>query len=271
MDIILEQYAERLRRKREPRTQQNFRYAATKLEQGLAAKGLTASTADFAAYEDYFDGLELAATSKRMHLSYIKAALSYAVQRGLLRQNPIIDLDVEKPRGGPKRIIPNDCLRVIKSRVFCDFDWILFHLLTYTGMRRNEIRTLLWDAVMLEDDTIHVVGKGNKFRIIPIHPALGEILAEADRESGRPVLPARGRYPAEQTLHDSVKRLSLIYTPHDYRRTVTTSLSRNAVDKRIIDQIMGWEPESIRARYYDHVATLEMRQAILKLYADDPI
>lgn len=272
MDIILEQYAERLRRKRRaPRTLQNFKHAATKLDAWLEAQGLSTATADFAAFEDYFDALDLAPTSKQTHLSYIKAAVSYGVQRGLLRENPIIDLDLERPQGGPKRIIPTNCLREIKARIICDFDWRLFHLLTYTGMRRNEIRSLLWDNVLLEDDTIHVVGKGSKFRLVPIHPALGEILAEGDPEPGRPVLPARGRIPAEQTLHDGVKRLSKVFTPHDYRRTVTTNLRRNGVATSVIDQIMGWAPESVRGRYYDHVAPLEMRQAILKLYADDPI
>lgn len=270
MDVIFEQYAERLRRKnRAPRTRVNFQQAAGRLDQWLRAQGIAATAADFTALEEYFDGLELAPSSKRTHLAMIRAAYSYALKRGTIRLDPTVDVEIEREPDSEPRIIPNECLRTIKERAVLDLDWLLFHFLTYTGMRRAEIQKLQWEDVLIPDSTLRVVGKGGKLRLVPIHPALGEILAEGVGEG--PVLPSRGKHIAEDTMHQAVKRLSPTFTPHDYRRTVATSLARNGVEERVIDRIMGWAPRSVRGRYYVNVAGEELQRAILKLYADDPI
>lgn len=45
-------------------------------------------------------------------------------------------------------------------------------LLAYTGARANEVRLLRWMDVDLHERTMMVRGKGDKFRVIDIHPAL---------------------------------------------------------------------------------------------------
>lgn len=45
-------------------------------------------------------------------------------------------------------------------------------LLAYTGARVNEVRLLRWMDVDLHERTMMVRGKGDKFRVIDIHPAL---------------------------------------------------------------------------------------------------
>jgi integrase len=170
-------------------------------------------------------------------------------------------------------------MREIKARVVMTRDWIWFHLLAYTGMRRSEIRGLKWDdgdpaasVLRLETQTIRVIGKGRKPRLVPVHPALGEVLVHHRAEPGRYVVPSDGKNGvAMETIIDMSRRLHPTYTPHDYRRTVATSLRRNGVDSGVIDRIMGWAPSSIFRRYYDNVADAELHRAILKLYADDPV
>ena len=279
MDLVFEQYLEKLRRKgKSPHTIRSFTYAARRLQAWLDSEGLNAETATFTALEDYFDGLDLAPSSVGTDLRYIQAAYNYAIRRGTIRHNPV--LDVEPPAVPQKepRIIPAWCLKTIKGRIGLTKDWLFFHLLAYTGMRRNEVRFLKWDdglddgsVVRLEQGTILVRGKGGKLRYVPIHPALGEVLAEETPQPGRPVIPSAGQGIALSTVQDIVKRLSPVYTPHDYRRTVATSLRRNGVDSGVIDRIMGWAPATIFRRYYDNVADGELQRAILKLYADDPV
>lgn len=284
MDLIFEQYTERLKRKRKsPHTIYNFGIAAKKLDAWLVANNVSAEAATFTMLEDYFDGLPLAASSKATQLRYIRAAYNYAIQRGLIRQNPALDIEIELGPDKEPRIIPGWCLRAIKDRALYEHEWLLYHLLTYTGMRRNEVRNLTWQngrddtsAVKLEEQTIRVIGKGGKLRLVPIHPALGEALAEAQKGKlyvpGGAVVTARAGKPvAEDTMQSMTKRLSTLYTPHDYRRTVATSLARNGVEDRIIDKIMGWAPPTVRGRYYVNVANEELQRAILKLYTDDPV
>lgn len=49
---------------------------------------------------------------------------------------------------------------------------IVTFMLVYTGARQNELRWLLWKDVDMQARTITVRGKGDKFRVIDIHPAL---------------------------------------------------------------------------------------------------
>lgn len=278
--LLFEQYEERLRRKnKSPHTLRAFKHAAKNLDEWLSTEGMTAETATMVALEDYFDSLSCSASSKGTYLRYIQAAYNYGVKRGTIRTNPALDVTAPDPLPHEPRTIPNDVLRSIKEEIILERDWIFFHLLAYTGMRRAEIRGLKWDdgdslasVLRLEQQTIRVVGKGRKPRLVPIHPALQEVLAEHRRSEGAFVVPSDGKHGvAMDTITEMSRRLSDTYTPHDYRRTVATSLRRNAVDSGVIDRIMGWAPATIFRRYYDNIADQELHRAILALYRDDPV
>lgn len=280
MSVIFDQYSERLRRKRKsPHTLSAFATASTRLDRWLSGQGLTAEEASFVQLEDYFDSLasELKPSSAETHLKQIRAAYNYAILRGTIRSNPVIDLEIAKGPDTEPTIISNECLRTIRDRIMFERDWIFFHLLAYTGMRRHEIVGLRWEeegddhsVVRLEEQTIRVIGKGRKLRLVPIHPALGEVLV-ACRPRGRFVVHSTGNGIAAATVQEITKRLSPTYTPHDYRRTVATSLARNGVQERVIDRIMGWSARTVRDRYYVNVAVEELHRGILKVYADDPL
>jgi integrase len=275
MSLVFEQYTDRLRRKRKsPHSLAGFATASTRLERWLAAQGLTAETATYVQLEDYFDNLaaELKPSTAETHLKYVRAAYNYAILRGTIRANPALDLEVAKGPDVEPTIIPNECLRTVRDRITLQRDWIFFHLLAYTGMRRAEIVGLRWEEnVLLDDQTIRVVGKGGKLRLIPIHPALGEVLSKCENLGPFVVYSTGKRGIASETIQDITKRLSPFYTPHDYRRTVATSLARNGVQENIIDRIMGWSARTVRDRYYVNVAVEELHRGILKLYADDPV
>jgi integrase len=272
MSLILDQYAERLRRKRRSvYSQRNFDVVSRRFERWLSAQGLSAEGATYELIEDYIDGLDLAPSSRGQHLRWIQAAYNYAIKRGTIRHNPTLDIDVEQEPDAEPRIIAPAELREIKERAWRDKDWVFFHLLAYTGMRRSEIRGLTWDKVSLEDETIRVLGKGQKLRLVPIHPALGEVLQSSSKVTQFVVTSSGQHGIALDTIQEMSRRLHPTFTPHDYRRTVATSLRRNGVDTGVIDRIMGWAPRSVFRRYYDNVADIELKRGILRLYADDPV
>lgn len=284
MSLVFDRYSERLKRKRfSPHTLTSFATASTRLNRWLEAQGLTAEDAPAPLLEMYFDNLalELSPSSALTHLKQIKAAYNYSGKMGWLRpgQNPTADLSINLgPQREPK-IIPTECLRAIRERIIYDRDWVWFHLLAFTGMRRAEIIGLVYDdgrdlgsVLRYETQTIRVQGKGGKVRILPIHPALGEVLSEEGRVPGRFVVKSNGKTGvASQTVFEMTKRLSCFFTPHDFRRTVATSLRRNGVDESVRNRIMGWGPKDIFQRYYDNVADPELHRGILKLYTDDPV
>lgn len=271
---LFEAYLERMRRKQRHRsTQSGFRIAALRFDHWLGDRGIRPENAGFTDIEEFLHDLPLAATTKELYLAHIGAAFRYAHARGVIAKNPIIDVELPRSPDKEPRIISNDELRQIKARVRTDWGWLIFHLLAYTGMRRGEVFGLRWDDVSLRESTLRVLGKGGKLRLVPIHPALGEVLAEMRPEAGMFVVRGRGAkgVMSTNTQQDVLKCMHGIYTPHDYRRTVATSLKRNGVSENIIDRIMGWAPRAIRDRYYINVADIELQRGILKLYGDDPV
>lgn len=276
MDVLFQEYEQRLvRRQRSPHTLKAFRQAARIFTAYLRDEhGTDASAAEPWMVEDFFEGSRYAPSTLRTHLSYVRAAYAYALRRGAVTADPTVD--VCPPRLPDRRpvIIPNDELREIRDRCWRAGEWKLFHLLAYTGMRRNEVRTLTWEHVDLAGRTITVIGKGGRLRLVPIHPVLGEVLSEAgDVERADAVIasPAGAPFITEVTLANWLRRIAPGRTPHDFRRTVTSSLRRNGVDVEHVDRILGWQPRSVRARYYERVADDQLLAAILRLYADDPI
>lgn len=277
MSIIFDQYEERLNRlRRDPATVRNFQRARQPFERYLSAHRVEAADLDPVLAEEYFAQLDNAPTTKKLYLEQLRAAYRYAHRRGVILRDPLVDVQLPRIPDKEPTVIPNAELRRQKHGLFNDREWLLWHLLVYTGMRRSEILSLRWDDVKLEDSTITVTGKGGKLRHIPIHPALGEELSSAKRY-GDWVLGSRKLYDGESrplskaTMFTWLREIAGEYTAHDYRRTVASSLYANGVDGDTIDKIMGWSPRVVRTRYYVKVAPEQLQRAILKLYANDPV
>jgi len=264
METLFLEYQERLiRRRRDDRTIEIYGYAVNKFEEWLATIGKTAETVEPVEVEDFFHQLDLGYYSRRSILQQVRSAYLYAHRRGRINRDPTYDVDLGRRPETEPVVIPNQELREIKAACRNQDDYLLFHLLAYTGMRRVEVANLRWEDTNLKTGMLRVVGKNKKLRHPPIHPALGEVLAARRYHLGQPVI---------RWVH--WKRLAY-FAPdrgfHDFRRTAATSLRRNGVQPQVIDRIFGWAPRGMLGRYYDHIAEDEMQQAILQLYVDDPI
>jgi len=273
-NLIFAQYEERLRRRgRSHQTALNFRSAASHYQLWLADKGLETLQIETWQVEEYMEQLNLAASTKRMHLTQLKAAYRYAIARGLLVRNPCAEVELPVVAAPRPRILTSATLREMKQEADADSHlWLMFHLLAYTGMRRDEVRTLHWEAVDFVNGTMDVLGKAQKRRLVPIHPALGEALSEFKGRPAQPVFSLRKSNPVTTpTFYKWLEKLNPDATFHDFRRTVASSLDANGVEEGIIMRIMGWAPRTIFDRHYRNVADERLQRAILKLYADDPL
>lgn len=271
---IFDQYLTRLtRRGRNPGTLYIFGNVVRRFREWCANEGIDPLTAQPDDLERYFAEQELAPNTLRSHLTWIRASYKYAHGRGVIPLDPTIDVDVPKPAQVRPRVIPIEYLRTAKENISEEDQWMLFHLAAYTGARQSEITTLRWQDVSLRDETIEIIGKGDKRRLVPIHPALGEVLSEHHKGRGW-VWPGRsnnGHPAATSTLQNRLQRIVPTYTFHDFRRTVASSLDANGVEESVINEIMGWAKQGVFARYYRNVAPERLQQAILKLYANDPL
>jgi integrase len=256
--LIFQQYEERLRRlKAHEGTLSNLRAAAQLLN------GHDGSTLQGWEIEEVLAGSGLAPSTQHTRLASIRAAYRYGIRRGIVTHDPTEDVRLERIQETEPKIIPNGELRQVLRDVAPNRE-LLAYLLAYTGARRNEIRELRWEDVNLVKQTLTVKhGKGGRMRYVPIHPALGEVMAGKWRmgQSGCSVVSWRV----------IEKEISPGYSAHDYRRTVATSLYVNGVSEPVIDKILGWAPRTTARRHYLRVVSQSLHDGILKLYADDPI
>lgn len=260
-------------KKRAPATLLAYDKAARRFQRHLDTLGKKAVEMETWDLEDYLSSLDLAPSTKNTEWIHLGGALRYAHRRGMLRRDPTVDVFLAPaPRTEPKTI-PNAELRAMKARIHGDRQWLIYHLLTYTGMRQGEIRALHWSHVDLAAGTLHVErAKGDRTRYVPIHPALGEVLAELHGEDDRFVVTTRGTCAiAYPTWLDDLRDFAPGFTAHWFRRTVTSSLLDNGVEERFVKKMLGWEEQTVMGRFYDKVSIQLLQRAVLKLYADDPI
>jgi integrase/recombinase XerD len=144
----------------------------------------------------------------------------------------------------------------------------------YTGMRTIEVRRLTWNDVSLSEGTMRVFGKGDKWRVVPIHPRLRRILIGRTFDHGSiHVVPGRhGGMVSAGGLHYRLKQIATgDIRNHDFRRTVATSLRQNRCDPYVRDAIMGWTRDEMFAQAYNAVSPRELHEGMALLYADDPV
>lgn len=273
MDIVLEQYRTRLQSVKQvaPATLIAYDKAAQKFQWHLDALGRAAVDMNSWDLEEYLAGLDYAATTKNTHWIHLRGALRFAHRRGMFRQDPTADVFLKPPAPTEPKTIPVADLRAMRERIQCDRQWLVYHLLTWTGMRQGEIRALRWESVDLREGTLRLeYTKSGLTRYVPIHPTLGEVLADLRGEGL--VVTTRGDRPvAYDTWIDDLRAFAPGYTAHWFRRTVTSSLLDNGVDEHIVKQLIGHKPQTVMGRFYAKPNQQVMQRAILRLYADSPI
>lgn len=285
MDAVFGAYVEALRRRRRaPVTIRDAEQVLRRLDRWLAGEGTTAADLDPLGCERYFDAQlsHYAVTTVRHQLSTVRAAYRYALRHNLAEHDPTVDVTLPRlPDVEPVTHTPDD-LRAILAAVRSDREELLFFLLVFTGLRLSEAGTLLWEQIDDENNQIKLVGKAGKFRLVPLHPTLSQVL-RTHRQRARPgqqhVFAGRhGRSLSNTTLNgvvlDTTSRAGLrgsATRSHTFRRTVATELYEQGVRRRVIEKIMGWAPRTTADRHYIRIADQTMQRAIRTLYQDDPI
>ena len=274
MHSIFMEYGESLSRLGKSKTAcQHARRYGTLLTDWCQEQGHDPATVPGWALEEFIASQPYTPETKRTVLRSLRAAYHYAQKRGVIDVVPTSGVKVERPPDRPPRVLSNQALRDLLAACVTDRDWLMLHLFIYTGMRRTEVRNLRWEEVDLATRTFRVVGKGGKYRIVPIHPAIGEILGPLERKTG-PLLPSYTGAPlGEGGLYHALSRLTEDREIgfHDFRRTFASSLYRNGVQEGIIDRICGWGRTTMAMKRYIHIADDDLRHAVLRAYADDPL
>ena len=212
-------------------------------------------------------------------LSTLKSFYRFLKKKKLIEVNPALYIQGPKMEIKlPSFVKHSDMLKVLSPDLFTnDFmgcrDRFLIELLYLTGMRREELIMLKNVDVDLSSNLIHVHGKGNKERLIPISEKTNQLFLEYicirndEIKNRAPYLFVRKNgkrfysgmvYAIVNKYLSCVKTLS-VKSPHVLRHSFATAMLNNGAEIISIKKIMGHTSLS-STQIYTHVTFKELKK-----------
>ena len=133
----------------------------------------------------------------------------------------------------------------------------VFVVLYNTGLRASELLALNKSAVDLDAQTIRVIGKGDKERVIPIPESIVHVFDDTFFE-------LIGSLTYAQLYAYSKKWFGYDITPHSFRHGYTTRLINGGVDANSVQRVLGHSSIVTTMRYM-HRTSNEAHNAVLKV------
>ncbi len=207
-----------------PATIDRRRASLTSLARFLHPAGLGDATTEL--LEEWLTTFA-APRTRNAYRSDVRAFYAWARKRGVVGHDPAAELDsIRVPRTLPR---PLDGV-VVRTLIDAAPSWRIrtaLALAAYAGLRRSELAHLDAEDVHLDSrPPILVVrnGKGGKDRIVPVHPALGALLAE--RRRGPVFVVGSKRIAEEVGAH--MRRHGVHASLHQLRHSFATEAMRGS-------------------------------------------
>lgn len=213
-------------------------------------------------------------------LSTYRSFFRYLNQYIGIQNNPMEGIKL----AGSKRKIPEflflheikqflnsyDCSNLNELR-----DKTMFTLMYASGLRVSEVVNLTWAQIDLNSLIVHVVGKGDKERIVPFYHSLKPLLEEYKlrywmmyAKDGQEAvflsnrgtkMTTRGVQYVMQKHADQIGFAMKVH-PHMFRHSFATHLMDNGADIRIVQELLGHASIST-TQIYTHVSLKKVQEA----------
>ena len=142
-----------------------------------------------------------------------------------------------------------------------------------TGLRRDELRTLKWSNFNLPEKFVGVVGKGDKYRGVPLITQLANDLAVIAGAKDDWVFPSHGNHqlPRSKSFWDRQLRPIRAKVPeltgswHMLRKTFATRLAQRGVSIALVQAWLGHAQVTTTMRYYVNARQNQYNDEIEKL------
>ncbi len=206
---------------------------------------------------------EISARSQARIISGLRSFFDYLIFEDYREINPL-DL-IETPKIGRKLpdTLSNKDIDAIIGAIDLSHpqgqrNKTIIEMLYASGLRVSELINLQLSDLFLEEEYIRVLGKGNKFRLVPIHITTSKLLMLYINTVRKHInvfkddediifLNRRGKRLSRQMIFIILKELALKIDlkkkigPHTLRHSFATHLLQNGADLRVIQQLLGHE------------------------------
>lgn len=207
---------------------------------------------------------QLQPSTQGLALKILKSFYSFAVDEGTVTENPCRGIPpVRVPLRIPHVLNERDLANARKpvrriSQFVALRDELLVEFLYATGLRRNETVGVRVSDINFADNSVRVIGKGNKERRVYFTPACAALLRRyidirPQTIGGHLFVTQTGRQITHWTVNLVVKNIfsrhGIHGSAHTLRRTYATTLYKNGMDIYKIQKLLGHGDISTTQRY----------------------
>jgi integrase/recombinase XerC len=261
----------------------------------LKQRKATIDSTDHVLLRDFLNHLyterHLSKSSVSRKLACLKTFFKFMVREGRLKANPA-EL-ISSPRLAKKlptflgeeetasvmEMPQGNGLQALRDRA-------ILELLYASGLRVSELAGLNEDEIDMQQETLRVLGKGNKERIVPFGSFAARAMEEyfrAKHEQGASELEEDGSIPAFLSVRKKPRRIHVRdvqrlvarvrfglkttrrVTPHTLRHSFATHLLERGADLRSIQELLGHESLSTTQKY-THVSIQHLKKEYEKAH-----
>ena len=201
----------------------------------------------------------------------VKAFSTWAVKQGYLRTDEAAKLSSPKvPKHLPKVLDPKEASAAMDNAKSADElhlvrDTAMLELLYATGMRVSELTGIDLHDIDSSRQTIRVLGKGNKERIVPFgdaaNTALNAWLARREELAKDPdalFVGTRGKRIDQRQVRRVVEAAGEV-SPHALRHSTATHLLEGGADLRVVQELLGHSSLQT-TQAYTHVTSERLKK-----------
>jgi integrase/recombinase XerC len=249
----------------------------------LRLRKATIEATDHVLLRDFLNYLyterHLSKSSVSRKLACLKTFFKFLVREGRLAANPAELISSPRlPKNLPACLGEDEAAAMVElpqgTTIKALRDRAILELLYASGLRVSELAGLNEDEIDMDQETVRVLGKGNKERIVPFGSFAAKALAEyfeqkqaeADGEGTVPAfLSLKGRRIHVRDVQRLVARVRLglkttrRVTPHTLRHSFATHLLERGADLRSIQELLGHESLSTTQKY-THVSVQHLKK-----------
>jgi site-specific recombinase XerD len=210
-------------------------------------------------------------TTINQDLKALRKYLDIAVNKGYIKENPARKVKLlREPRERiPRCFYPDElkqffkAVKKFKHFLHGDFSFIV-QFLIYTGLRRSELCNLKPENIKLHLRQIHLIGKGQKARVVGINKSL---IPELKRRMKNEYIIDRSIHPSSisRAFKMVCKHTNLpnALTLHSLRHTYVSYLLQKGVPPKQVRELAGHFSLSITDRYTHAIPSNKVIEDIL--------